>query len=56
MKIVATSNFDDETFSEFFIDSVEPFNKVLRGLNNDEESIIYYRLVGNEYKLKIWSP
>ena len=56
MKIAGTSNFGDETFSEFFVISDEPFNIVIERLKNDERSSVFYKLVGDAYELKTWEP
>jgi len=58
MKIAATSNFDHDYFTEYFVahDVSEHWAKLaLKHLNGDRHTI-YYRIVPNDYKLRVFTP
>lgn len=62
MKIAATSNFDLETFNEYFVAhdvNVHFANKAINAIGKSEgefNSDVYYRVVDDNYKLQIWEP
>ena len=58
MKIVGTSNFNEETFSEFFKEhkgSKKVLQQICNGLNHDL-STVFYKVVKDDYELYKWEP
>lgn len=60
MRIVGTSNFAEETFSEFFVKECDEWNdermqKYCDNRNSDK-STVYFKLMPRDYKLYKWEP
>lgn len=61
MKIIGKSNFDDASVNDILVcDNVNEFfgNKIIDFLNasNVQDSIYYYKLVSDDYKLYCFEP
>ena len=59
MKIAAVSNFDSDTFNEWFVDSSEYAGDDLQAWCDKRNSVtatVYYLVVKDNYTLQTWQP
>ena len=60
MKIVGTSNFAREDFSEFFPENghqvSEEHIQAWCDTRNSDNNTVYFKVVPDDYKLYIWRP